>query len=64
SGGLWEKWPDFATFVEYTATEQHLELKLVKPMKPLHFGPLIMHARSCPAAQQALQSFVTHIDKN
>ena len=54
SGGLWEKWKDFATFVEYTATEQNLELQLVKPAKPLHLGPMIMHARSCPDAKQDL----------
>ena len=55
SGGLWEKWQDFATFVEYTATEQHLELELVKSVKPLHLGPLILRARSCPDAEQVLR---------
>ncbi|HAE37772.1 MAG TPA: hypothetical protein DCG57_03935 [Candidatus Riflebacteria bacterium] len=59
SGGLWDKWQDFATLVEYTATEQHLELELVKPIQPLHLGPLILHARSCPDAQRTLQTFDT-----
>ncbi|MBU1105227.1 MAG: hypothetical protein KKB51_01065 [Candidatus Riflebacteria bacterium] len=46
SGGLWEKWPEFAGYVEKEAVRQEFKLRLVRPAKALHFGPLIVHARS------------------